>query len=65
VGLSCPSALDISEDVEDAEETANAHDAVIGLGQGILAGLLGKSSGYIINPPDGAKWLSRPSKAYK
>jgi len=54
-GLSRPTVPDISEDAEPAEETANVHDAVFGLVQGRLAGLLGKSSGYIESLPDGAK----------
>lgn len=54
-GLSRPTVPDISEDAEPAEETSNVHDAVFGLVQGRLAGLLGKSSGYIESLPDGAK----------
>jgi nucleosome assembly protein 1-like 1 len=54
-GLSRPTVPDISEDAEPIEETANVHDAVFGLVQGRLAGLLGKSSGYIESLPDGAK----------
>jgi hypothetical protein len=54
-GLSRPTVPDISEDAEPAEEAANVHDAVFGLVQGRLAGLLGKSSGYIESLPDGAK----------
>jgi len=54
-GLSRPTVPDISEDAEPAEETTNVHDAVFGLVQGRLAGLLGKSSGYIESLPDGAK----------
>jgi nucleosome assembly protein 1-like 1 len=46
---------DISEDAEPGEESANVHDAVFGLVQGRLAGLLGKSSGYVESLPDGAK----------
>jgi hypothetical protein len=53
--LSRPTVPDISEDAEPAEESANVHDAVFGLVQGRLAGLLGKSSGYIESLPDGAK----------
>jgi hypothetical protein len=53
--LSRPTVPDISEDAEPAEESANVHDAVFGLVQGRLAGLLGKSSGYIEGLPDGAK----------
>ena len=54
-GLSRPTVPDISEDAEPAEEPTNVHDAVVGLVQGRLAGLLGKSSGYIESLPDGAK----------
>ncbi|KAH9974508.1 hypothetical protein BJV74DRAFT_782407 [Russula compacta] len=54
-GLSRPTVPDISEDAEPAEEAANVHDAVFGLVQGRLAGLLGKSSGYVESLPDGAK----------
>jgi nucleosome assembly protein 1-like 1 len=53
--LSRPTVPDISEDAEPAEESANVHDAVFGLVQGRLAGLLGKSSGYIEGLPDGSK----------
>jgi hypothetical protein len=53
--FSRPTVPDISEDAEPAEESANVHDAVFGLVQGRLAGLLGKSSGYIESLPDGAK----------
>ncbi|KAF8502612.1 NAP-domain-containing protein [Russula emetica] len=53
--LSRPTVPDISEDAEPGEESANVHDAVFGLVQGRLAGLLGKSSGYIESLPDGAK----------
>lgn len=54
-GLSRPTVPVISEDPEPGEEAANVHDAVFGLVQGRLAGLLGKSSGYIESLPDGAK----------
>lgn len=54
-GLSRPTVPDISEDAEPTEEGANVHDTVFGLVQGRLAGLLGKSSGYIESLPDGAK----------
>jgi len=54
-GLSRPTVPDISEDAEPAEEPTNVHDTVVGLVQGRLAGLLGKSSGYIESLPDGAK----------
>jgi len=53
--LSRPTVPDISEDAEPGEESANVHDAVFGLVQGRLAGLLGKSSGYVEGLPDGAK----------
>ena len=53
--LSRPTVPDISEDAEPAEDSTNVHDAVFGLVQGRLAGLLGKSSGYIEGLPDGAK----------
>jgi hypothetical protein len=53
--FSRPTVPDISEDAEPAEESANVHDAVFGLVQGRLAGLLGKSSGYIESLPDGVK----------
>lgn len=53
--LSRPTVPDISEDAEPAEESSNVHDAVFGLVQGRLAGLLGKSSGYVESLPDGAK----------
>jgi hypothetical protein len=53
--LSRPTVPDISEDAEPAEESANVHDAVFGLVQGRLAGLLGRSSGYIESLPDGVK----------
>jgi nucleosome assembly protein 1-like 1 len=46
---------DISEDAEPVEESTNVQDAVFGLVQGRLAGLLGKSSGYIEGLPDGTK----------
>jgi hypothetical protein len=55
-GLSRPTVPDISEDAEPAEEaTTTVHEAMFGLVQGRLAGLLGKSSGYIESLPDGAK----------
>jgi nucleosome assembly protein 1-like 1 len=53
--LSRPTVPDISEDAEPGEDSTNVHDAVFGLVQGRLAGLLGKSSGYIEGLPDGAK----------
>ena len=54
-GLSRPTVPDISEDAEPAEEATTVHDAMFGLVQGRLAGLLGKSSGYIESLPDGTK----------
>jgi len=54
-GLSRPTVPDISEDAEPVEESTNVQDAVFGLVQGRLAGLLGKSSGYIEGLPDGTK----------
>ena len=67
-GLSRPTVPDIiSENAETVEETANVHDAVFGLMQGRLAGLLGKSSGYIESILGGAKMtteaLRRASRA--
>ena len=54
--LSRPTVPDISEDAEPAEEpTPNVHEAVFGLVQGKLAGLIGKSSGYVESLPDGTK----------
>ncbi|KAH9970520.1 hypothetical protein BGW80DRAFT_1438074 [Lactifluus volemus] len=54
--LSRPTVPDISEDAEPAEEpTSNVHEAVFGLVQGKLAGLIGRSSGYVESLPDGAK----------
>lgn len=49
---------DISEDAEPNEEADNADDvqeAMLGLVQGRLAGLVGKSSGYIESLPDEVK----------
>jgi hypothetical protein len=54
-GLSRPTVPDITEDAEPAEESTNVHEAMFGLVQGRLAGLLGKSSGYIEGLPDGVK----------
>ena len=45
VSLSGPTALDISEHTEHAEETTIAHDAISGFGRAIHAGPLGTSSG--------------------
>jgi hypothetical protein len=54
--LSRPTVPDISEDAEPAEEpTSNVHEAVFSLVQGKLAGLIGRSSGYVESLPDGAK----------
>jgi nucleosome assembly protein 1-like 1 len=61
-GLSRPTVPDIteSEEPEDGEEDeartgaalpANAHAAMLGLVQGKLAGLLGRSSGYVESLP--------------
>ena len=44
VSLSGPTALDISEHAEHAEETTIAHDAISGFGRAIHAVLLGTSS---------------------
>ncbi|EIM91794.1 NAP-domain-containing protein [Stereum hirsutum FP-91666 SS1] len=57
-GLSRPTVPDISEDAEPNEEADNADDvqeAMLGLVQGRLAGLVGKSSGYIESLPDEVK----------
>jgi len=54
-GLPRPTVPDISEDAEPAEDTTAVHEAMLGLVQGRLAGLLGKSSGYVESLPDGAK----------
>jgi len=57
-GLSRPTVPDISEDNEPAEDdsedhihTPGAQAAMLGLVQGRLADLVGKSSGYIENLP--------------
>ncbi|KZT00903.1 NAP-domain-containing protein [Laetiporus sulphureus 93-53] len=52
-GLSRPTVPDISEDNEPEEEDANSamQHAMLGMVQGKLAGLLGKSSGYVENLP--------------
>lgn len=55
-GLSRPTVPDISEDAEPAEDDNEQlppamHSAMLGLVQGKLAGLLGRSSGYIENLP--------------
>ena len=54
-GLPRPTVPDISEDAEPAEDNTAVHEAMLGLVQGRLAGLLGKSSGYVESLPDGAK----------
>ncbi|KAI0032429.1 hypothetical protein K488DRAFT_70632 [Vararia minispora EC-137] len=53
-GLSRPTVPDISEDAEP-EEGAEIQQAMLGMVQGKLAGLLGKSSGYVENLPDNVK----------
>ena len=56
---------DISEDVGLAEETADVHITLVGLVQGCLSGLLGKSfwfSDYIESPQD-CRRPERRSKA--
>lgn len=40
----CSTALDLSEDVEPAEETAIVHDAIFGLVQRRLSGLRGRTT---------------------
>ncbi|KAF9496992.1 NAP-domain-containing protein [Pleurotus eryngii] len=52
-GLSRPTVPDISEDNEPAEESEDAaiQSAMLGLVQGRLAGLVGKSSGYLESLP--------------
>lgn len=54
-GLPRPTVPDISEDAEPAEDSTAVHEAMLGLVQGRLAGLLGKSSGYIESLSDGTK----------
>jgi nucleosome assembly protein 1-like 1 len=54
-GLPRPTVPDISEDAEPAEDTTAVHEAMLGLVQGRLAGLLGKSSGYVESLPHGVK----------
>ncbi|KAA1476326.1 NAP-domain-containing protein [Dentipellis sp. KUC8613] len=54
-GLSRPTVPDISEDAEPAEELTGAQAAMLGLVQGRLAGLVGKSSGYIESLPEEVK----------
>jgi hypothetical protein len=56
---------DISEVVGPAEETADVHNTLVGLMQGCLSGLPGKSSwpsDYIKSPQDGRR-PERRSKA--
>lgn len=57
-GLSRPTVPDITEDQEEEEETTAAgamQQAMLGLVHGKLAGLVGKSSGYIESLPDDVK----------
>lgn len=63
-GLSRPTVPDITEDNEDADEqdasptqlqTAGIQAAMLGMVQGRLASLVGKSSGYIEALPVGVK----------
>ncbi|KAI0040572.1 NAP-domain-containing protein [Auriscalpium vulgare] len=55
-GLSRPTVPDIKEDAEPQEEGGpDIQAAMLGLVQGRLAGLVGKSSGYIESLPDGVK----------
>ncbi|KAJ6526822.1 hypothetical protein B0H19DRAFT_1243508 [Mycena capillaripes] len=59
-GLSRPTVPDISEEAEAAEElttlgAAGVQSAMLGMVQGKLAGLLGRSSGYIEALPVGVK----------
>jgi nucleosome assembly protein 1-like 1 len=59
-GLSRPTVPDISEDNEAEDELvspaiANVQSAMLGLVQGRLAGLVGKSSGYIESLSPGIK----------
>ena len=57
-GLSRPTVPDITEGdepEEDSPDTANLKGALAGLVHGRLAGLLGKSSGYIENLPTDVK----------
>ena len=54
-GLHRPTVPDMTEDAEPGEDSTTVHEAMLGLVQGRLAGLLGKSSGYVENLPDGAK----------
>lgn len=55
-GLSRPTVPDISEDAEPTEDeneqiSSAMHPAMLGLVQGKLAGLVGRSSGYIESLP--------------
>ncbi|KAH9053111.1 NAP-domain-containing protein [Lactarius vividus] len=54
-GLPRPTVPDITEDAEPVEDSTAVHEAMLGLVQGRLAGLLGKSSGYIESLSDGTK----------
>ncbi|KAI0319876.1 NAP-domain-containing protein [Amylostereum chailletii] len=54
-GLSRPTVPDISEDAEPQEEENNVGQNIIGMVQGRLAGLVGKSSGYVESLPDDVK----------
>jgi nucleosome assembly protein 1-like 1 len=54
-GLPRPTVPDITEDAEPVEDGNAVQEAMLGLVQGRLANLLGKSSGYIESLPDGAK----------
>ena len=58
-GLSRPTVPDISEDAEPeeggAEGGAAIQEAMLGMVQGKLAGLVGKSSGYVESLPDEVK----------
>ncbi|KAI0055316.1 NAP-domain-containing protein [Artomyces pyxidatus] len=54
-GLSRPTVPDITEDAEPQEDLGGVQQAMLNLVQGRLAGLVGKSSGYIESLPDGVK----------
>ena len=43
-----PTVLDLSEDVEPAEETAIVHDAIFGLVQRRLSGLRGLTTPFLV-----------------
>jgi len=53
-GLSRPTVPDISEDAEP-DEGADIQNAMLGMVQGKLAGLVGRSSGYVESLPDDVK----------